>query len=266
MFYDNLKAECDKQGLKLTTVVLECGGTKGVIGGWKKGAAPRSDIVMKLAVRLNVPTDYLLFGNEHIFNLSSSEKELISYFTVLSEEDKGRVIGKAETLAELAAERTAEQEKELKNRKSHIAKCLPLNTCQLRYYDNSVSAGTGLFLDEAIAETLTVRNTPEAQQADYAIPVSGDSMEDEYHDGDIVLVKSCPCVRKGEVGIFLLDGNVYIKEYGEKCLISYNENYDPIDLSKFETAACLGKVLGIAEVISKTHFNSIKNCTKNGAD
>ena len=131
---------------------------------------------------------------------------------------------------------------------------LPLNTRELRYYDNSVSAGTGLFLDEAIAETLTVRNTPEAQQADYAIPVSGDSMEDEYHDGDIVLVKSCPCVRKGEIGIFLLDGNVYIKEFGDKCLISYNEKYPPIKLNKYQSIYCFGKVIGIAEVVSKTHF------------
>lgn len=120
---------------------------------------------------------------------------------------------------------------------------------KIQYYDYPASAGTGLFLDETVAETLLVQNSPAAQQADYAIPISGDSMEEEYHDGDIVLVKSCPCVRKGEVGIFLLDGSVYIKEYGEKCLISYNEKYSPIDLSQFETAACLGKVLGIAEAV-----------------
>ena len=251
MFYDNLKAECDKQGLKLTTVVLECGGTKGVIGGWKNGAAPRSDIVMKLAVRLNVPTDSLLFGNEHIANLSTSEKELISYFKVLSEEDKGRVIGKAETLAELAAERAAEQEKENKTEQNNVTgKCLPLNgTCDKTYYSNAACAGTGLYLDEASAETITVRSTPEALVADFAIPISGDSMEDEYHDGDIVLVESCPCVRKGEVGIFLIDGDVCIKEYRGRFLTSYNSKYSPVDLSKHESVFCLGRVIGIAEPI-----------------
>lgn len=252
MFYDNLKAECERQGYKLTPIVLECGGTKGIIGGWKNGAAPRSDIVMKLAVRLNVPTDYLLFGDQSpVSKLENNEQELLNIYQKLSDEDRFRILGRAETLAELAAERAAEQKKEQRTEQIHAAnKCLPLNdTCEIRYYDRAASAGTGLFLDEAIAETLTVQNTPEAQQADYAIPVSGDSMEEEYHDGDIVLVKSCPCVRKGEVGIFLLDGSVYIKEYGEKCLISYNEEYPPIDLSKYETAACLGRVLGIAEVV-----------------
>lgn len=251
MFYDNLKAICDTKGVKITPLVAECGGAKGSISNWKKGAAPNSDIVLKLAVRLNVSTDSLLFGTSNTPVLSSSEQELISFFKTLSDEDKGRVIGKAETLAEIAAERAAKQEKEQRTEQSStVPKCLRLkDTCKMRYYNYAVSAGTGLFLDEAAAETLSVQSTPEAQQADYAIPISGDSMEEEYHDGDIVLVKSCPCVRKGEVGIFLLDGSVYIKEYGEKCLISYNEKYPPIDLSKFETAACLGKVLGIAEVV-----------------
>ena len=247
MFYDNLKAICDKKGVKITPLVAECGGAKGSISNWKKGAAPNSDIVLKLAVRLNVSTDYLLKGIEQQCHLSCEQNEMLNAFDKLSAIDKAKVIERAETLAELAAERAASQNKE------PICindKCLPFSTCKMRYYDYSASAGTGLFLDEAVAEALTVQNTPEAQQADYAIPVSGDSMEDEYHDGDIVLVKSCPCVRKGEVGIFLLDGSVYIKEYGEKCLISYNEKYPPIDLSEFETAACLGKVLGIAEVVS----------------
>lgn len=62
MFYDVLKKECEKQGVKITPIVLECGGAKGSISNWKKGASPNSDIVLKLAQRLGVSTDYLL-GN-----------------------------------------------------------------------------------------------------------------------------------------------------------------------------------------------------------
>lgn len=74
MFYDNLKAECDRQGLKITPIVLECGGNKGSLSGWKKGASPNSDIVAKLSVRLNVPTDLLIFGKEssNLPNISNS--------------------------------------------------------------------------------------------------------------------------------------------------------------------------------------------------
>lgn len=47
---------------KIATVVKECGGAVGSIDGWKKGATPRSDIVVKMALRLNVTTDFLLLG------------------------------------------------------------------------------------------------------------------------------------------------------------------------------------------------------------
>nr|DAU74369.1 MAG TPA: Repressor protein CI [Caudoviricetes sp.] len=247
MDYVTFDKLCKENGTTATAIALKLGLSKGNTSSWKKGGNPSADILIKIADELNCTVDVLLGRNSPEPTLDEDEASLIENFKKLSDKDKGKVLERAETLAELAAERAATQKKEpicINN------KCLPFNTCELRYYDNSASAGTGLFLDEAIAETLTVRNTSEAQQADYAIPVSGDSMENEYHDGDIVLVKSCPCVSKGEVGIFLLDGSVYIKEYGGKCLISYNENYPPIDLSKFETAACLGKVLGIAEVVS----------------
>ena len=256
MFYDNLKAICDKKGVKITPLVAECGGAKGSISNWKKGVAPNSDIVLKLAVRLNVSTDYLLKGLEQQCHLSCEQSEMLKAFDKLSAIDKAKVIERAETLAELAAERVAEQEKENKTEQNGVlGKCLPLNgTCDKTYYGNAACAGTGLYLDEASAETLTVRSTPEALAADFAIPISGDSMEDEYHDGDIVLVESCPCVRKGEVGIFLIDGDVCIKEYGGRFLTSYNPKYDPVDLSKHESVFCLGRVIGIAEVVSKTLF------------
>lgn len=253
VFYDNLALICRERGVKIATIVKECGGAVGSIDGWKKGAVPRSDIVAKLSLRLDVSTDFLLFGDSpNNLSLSKNAKELIMIFNSLSPVDQGRILGRAEMLSELASESSCAMSNSDKS--SSFEQQLEVNfapdVIKIRYYSYPASAGTGLFLDETVAETLTIRNTPEAQEADYAIPVSGDSMEDEYHDGDIVLVKSCPCVRKGEVGIFLIDGDVCIKEYGGTCLISYNADYNPIDLDKFETAACLGKVLGIAEVVS----------------
>ncbi len=72
MFYSNLKSICDEKGIKITPLVLECGGTKGIIGGWKRGTSPNSDIVMKIAIKLNVSTDVLLFGKEYCNNTNIS--------------------------------------------------------------------------------------------------------------------------------------------------------------------------------------------------
>lgn len=62
MFYEQLKKECEKQRLKMTPLIIECGGTNSSATHWKNGAIPKSDIVLKLAKRLGVSTDYLL-GN-----------------------------------------------------------------------------------------------------------------------------------------------------------------------------------------------------------
>lgn len=207
--------------------------------------------ILEISEKFQLSLDYLLKGIEtHSPNLSEIEKSLLDTFNKLTATDKARVSERAETLAEIAAERAAKQEKEHKTEQNGTSKCLPLSgTIDKTYYSNAACAGTGLYLDEASAETLTVRSTPEALAADFAIPISGDSMEDEYHSGDIVLVESCPCVRKGEVGIFLIDGDVCIKEYGGRFLISYNPKYAPIDLSKHESVFCLGRVIGIAEAM-----------------
>lgn len=53
------------QGLKITKLVTECGGSLGSIDKWKKGANPNSGIVVELALRLGVTTDYLLMGKEN---------------------------------------------------------------------------------------------------------------------------------------------------------------------------------------------------------
>lgn len=255
MFYDQLNKLCKENNTTPTAFITDkLGLSSSKITAWKGGAIPKYGILQKISDYFKVPVSYLFSEDNDVAKpcLEKRESELISLFKQLDEYDKGKVFSKAETLAELAAERAAEKNKTEKN---VSGKCLPLNgTCDKTYYNRAACAGTGLYLDEASAETLTVRSTPEALAADFAIPISGDSMEDEYHDGDIVLVESCPCVRKGEVGIFLIDGDVCIKKYGGRFLISYNKNYKPIDLSKHETVVCFGKVIGIAEVVSKTHF------------
>lgn len=93
MFYNNLKEACENEGLKITPTVIECGGKAGSIGGWKKGAAPNSDIVMKLATRLNVTTDYLLFGRSNIHTDElEDEHRLIKAYRQLTDEGKRTAI------------------------------------------------------------------------------------------------------------------------------------------------------------------------------
>ena len=64
MFYDRLKAECEKQGLKITPIVVECAGSSGIISQWKKGGMSSVKTLIALAKKLNVSADYLLGLND----------------------------------------------------------------------------------------------------------------------------------------------------------------------------------------------------------
>ena len=115
------------------------------------------------------------------------------------------------------------------------------------FYNYPASAGTGNFLDNEIPEQILVKECSEAEEADYVIPVSGDSMEPTYHDGDKVFVEKCSSIDVGEIGIFVVNGEVYIKELGNKCLISHNEKYKPIRIGENDSVYCCGRVIGIVE-------------------
>ena len=111
-------------------------------------------------------------------------------------------------------------------------------------YDLPVSAGIGEYLDGEAAETVSVSITDATAGADYALRISGDSMEPKFHNGDVLLVQNAEGVEVGEAGIFVLDGSGYFKVYGGDCLISLNPEYGKIMLKDFESVSCIGKVLG----------------------
>lgn len=113
----------------------------------------------------------------------------------------------------------------------------------IQYIDAAASAGLGeLLSDYEDAETVLVPLTPESRKADFVLRVHGDSMEPEYSDGDYVLVKQQDTIEQGEIGIFCVDGEGYIKQLGNNVLISLNKKYPEIPLNA--ESRCFGKVLG----------------------
>ena len=108
-------------------------------------------------------------------------------------------------------------------------------------YLTGLSAGTGLFVFDDIP-TQVIQVPAKYKDADFVIGVSGNSMEPTYSDGDKVAVKKCPKINIGEIGVFMVNGNGYIKEYGDGVLISHNNVYADIHIT--EDMFCIGKVLG----------------------
>jgi len=111
-------------------------------------------------------------------------------------------------------------------------------------YELPVSAGTGMFLDGVGTNEIMIPDNAKTGDADYALRISGNSMEPKYHNGDILLVEETDTVEVGEAGIFILDGAGYFKIFGGDRLISLNPEYSDIPLRDFAEVSCCGKVVG----------------------
>lgn len=109
-------------------------------------------------------------------------------------------------------------------------------------YFHSVSAGAGeVIFDDVYTERITVPNKPQYHRVAYAVKVSGHSMEPLYHDKDILLVEPTCEISVGEIGIFNVNGQAYVKKLGKGKLISLNKGYDDIPLT--EESLCMGRVV-----------------------
>ncbi len=176
----------------------------------------------------------MVTGKEKSPPLPEDELELLKYYKELPDREQQRLIGRASALAEVYKEQVEAEE-------------LEEPTIKIRHSYYKVSAGTGYNLNDGDQwDTIEVPDTPEANKADFALTISGDSMEPVYYDGDIVLVKSQPAIDNGEIGIFIIEDNGYIKKYGGDKLISLNAKYDDIMFSDYDPddIRCMGLVIG----------------------
>lgn len=239
MFFDQFSKLCTAHNTtptKFVTEILHLSSSK--VTAWKNGSIPKYEILNSIADYFNVSVGTLFDGiekNSPTVTLTADEQDLLDIYNSLSPKSQGRLRERAEVLAELEAPAVNEPEE------------VEEPTIQIKHSYYRVSAGTGFELDEGDNwETIEIPDTPDARRADFAITIKGNSMEPIYFDGDIVLVKQQPAVELGEIGIFDIEDNGYIKKYGGDRLISLNAEYDDIILSDYdeERIHCFGKVIG----------------------
>ena len=114
-------------------------------------------------------------------------------------------------------------------------------------FDAAVSAGTGNFLTDAPKESYEVGDLA-PHSADFGVRIAGDSMEPEYHDGEIAWIQQKDTLSSGEIGIFYLNGEAFIKKLYDESdglrLISLNKDYQPIIIKESDSFKVFGKVVG----------------------
>ncbi|HEM3574377.1 TPA: helix-turn-helix transcriptional regulator [Streptococcus suis] len=114
------------------------------------------------------------------------------------------------------------------------------------YYDQPASAGTGQYLNDVKVETIEL---PIEVDADFVVPIYGDSMEPEYHSGDYIFVKLSVDLSDGDIGVFAYNGDAYIKQLRitdqGAYLHSLNPDYDNIPITADTDFRTIGEVVDV---------------------
>lgn len=125
--------------------------------------------------------------------------------------------------------------------KTEDSKVIPL-------FELSACAGDGFYIDESVPHSdYSVSN----QEADYAVKISGHSMEPVIPDGSIALVKQVKELNSNDIGIFNVDGQSMCKRYkkvGRGIVLVPDNNsgeYKSIKVSEVSSCVIQGKVVEI---------------------
>lgn len=173
-------------------------------------------------------------SKEDFTNLSREEKELVSMYRNADEDLKAAVV------AFIKAFNNTYEKKQVS--------FIPMihesskNKVKLDYYSSPASMGYGNYLEAQQPEKINVLEDRVPEKTDFVIKVTGDSMEPTYFAGDLLCIQKTNNLEKGEIGVFNLDGDEVVKEYGGNVLISHNKKYRPIRINT--DCYIQGKVLG----------------------
>ncbi len=244
-FAEHVKAYKKKKGMNSRLLSERSGIPKGTLDKLLSGeiAEPKLSVALAIARALDCPLTALTEGEEGgtAAPLSAEEQRLLADFRRLDTHSRQLVqlvMDKQLSLQDTAAPAESKP----------AARILSLPTAgkrlQVPLFHMPVSAGTGMFLEGDSADMMTLPEGYPAGKADFALRVSGHSMEPTFLDGDILLVRSQQKVEMGELGIFVADGEGYFKRFMGDCLRSLNPAYSDLPLKEFRDLRCCGKVVG----------------------
>ena len=205
---------------------------------------PGHSFIIRMAKEFNVSTDYLLgisdtpsrTGNPPDNKKKSAEPKEDTAENVCKRYKALDSHGKQVVCAVMT-----EEERRIKA----VAKePVVIELFPMRHYIQSASAGLGDFADDDSFEIIDLVKRPPAG-ASFLVTVNGDSMEPTYHDGQWVFIRAQETLQYGEIGLFAIGADLYIKEYGVNGLISHNPAYAVRQPPADTPARIYGKVLGV---------------------
>lgn len=173
--------------------------TKQTISRYEKGdRKANQDMLFELCDIFGVSIDdFFPSQNETLQSPSTSPIQTI--YDQLHQPRKAKVL--------TYAERQLEEQNEEETKGNEVSEVIQLYSYD--YYDHPASAGTGQYLNDVRVERIEL---PVDIDADFVIPIKGDSMEPDYHDGDLVFIQTSVDLNDGVIGVFNYNGDAYIKQ------------------------------------------------------
>lgn len=233
-FPEQLKAARTASGMTQADMASRLGVDKTTYCGYETGRRqPDINKLRQLITLLDVSADQLL-GTQGSGSVTAEELERLRRYRLLDVHGQDLV----DTILQKEYERMTRPQSVEKEDRGWMT--------YINCYDLAVSAGTGEpWVDAAYKTRMEIPGKLVPKRAHFCVRVNGDSMEPAYRDGDIVFVERVDgSVNEGEIGIFFLNGDGYIKRLGQGELISLNPKYGPIPVHDYDTLWCQGRALG----------------------
>ena len=248
---DNILSLLSKKKVNQVDLCKYIGVSTSTMTNWKvRKTDPPARYIIPICEYLNVSPELLLTGeenNNYNYVLSSDEASLLAAYNSVGELSQSLIIERASALAELeSAKKKGAVQIHLKqsSKQTETEEQVGPEYISLPFPALPASAGAGEYLHEDTTSYIKVPATNLTGRASFALRVHGDSMEPAYFDGDIVLVAADADVNIGDIGIFIVNGEGFIKQRGKDRLISLNNRYKDIKIGSSDNCICKGKVIG----------------------
>ena len=220
------------------------------IYGWERGhSQPTIDTFIEMCRFYGVSDVFSYFGDVPEISdvISISEREHIKKYRLLDPYGKEAVDGVLDVEPRRCQEERDKQAAILREQREQLEvaeEIAPEDVYSIPLYFLPMSAGTGEIAAQEYPEDFLLKKRP-PRGTSFIACVSGNSMEPTYYNGDLVFIHATVDLRQGQIGAFLMDGQLWIKELGSEELISHNPDYAPRPFT--DDIRCQGLVLGVCD-------------------
>ena len=226
---ENIKRYRLQNGWTQQELGAKIGISKNAIGNYEKGfRSPKKDTMFDLANAFNISIDDLFPPIQNDF--SSNVSQIQSIYDELNPPRQVKVLNYAKI--------------QLNEQENEVSEAIQLYSYD--YYDHPASAGTGQYLNDVRVERIEL---PVDIDADFVIPIKGDSMEPDYHDGDLVFIQTSVDLNDGVIGVFNYNGDAYIKQLvidkEQAYLHSLNPAYKDMPITPDTDFRIIGEVVDL---------------------